>query len=217
MHQHVEVSGKVVKVGPVVPVMSKRQDRQTLKKQDCVLADSNAGVRIVLWEGDVNRLTEGQCYKLSDMTVKVYDGKKFLSMSPEARVVDIADIGQVVTPDAEECSGNRVIRGMVIGVQSTEEYCSCILCNAKVEHTSPENGRCSKCLVVWGLSECGARLVVKGEDNEVYRLTAFKNEVIAICAGVSGNQPYSEKLMEVRDKLTFTANHRDIILTVEKA
>lgn len=221
VQQCVAVSGEVVKVGAVVSVTSKRQDGHVLKKQDCVLADCNASVRIVFWEGDVNRLVEGQCYKLSFMIVKLFNSKKFLSMSQEAAIAEIADIGNVVTSDDGECSGDRVVCGLVIGVQSTEEYCSCILCNAKVEPISQENGRCSKCLVLWRLSECSeqlaARLVIKGDDKQVHRFTAFKNEVIRICASVSGNSSYSEKLMEVSEKMKFTANHRDIIVSVEKA
>lgn len=87
-------------------------------------------------EIDVNRLVEGKCYKLPDIAVKVFDGKKFLSLSQEATATEISDIGQVgmVTSDAGECTGHQVVRGTVIGVQSMKEYRSCILC---IEATLP--------------------------------------------------------------------------------
>lgn len=105
--------------------------------------------------------------------------KKFLSMSPEAEMNEIADIGVVVTPGEEEYTGHRVICGRVIGVQSIEEYRSCVLCNSKVETTSTDTGWCSRCQASWRLAECGkevaARLVVRGDDGQIYKVTDFKN------------------------------------------
>ena len=62
--QQNSVQGKVVKVGEIADIYSKRRERHP-KEQDCIIADSSSRSRNVLWEADVGRLQEGKSYRIT--------------------------------------------------------------------------------------------------------------------------------------------------------
>ena len=51
--QHVCVLGKVVQSDSPMPVQNK--SGQLLHKQECIMADESAQIRLVLWEDDINK------------------------------------------------------------------------------------------------------------------------------------------------------------------
>ena len=53
-------------------------------KQDITLADSDGVAKIVLWQNDVGKLTEGKSYSFTNVVVRSYQGTKYLSM-PKGR------------------------------------------------------------------------------------------------------------------------------------
>ena len=69
----VPVVGKVTNV-----TMIQTRDGKVLNKQDCTLSDSS---KTVLWGDDVEKLKQGLSYELENVTIKVYDGVKYLSLS----------------------------------------------------------------------------------------------------------------------------------------
>ena len=68
INQCVTVVGKVVRVDAAMEVNSK--ESKVLMKQDCILSDSNGSCRVVLWQGDIGKLKEGQCYRMCRVSVK---------------------------------------------------------------------------------------------------------------------------------------------------
>lgn len=55
-NQQVSTIGKAVRVSDEEEITSKLGKK--LVKQDCILCDSDAQIRVVLWESDVGRLIE---------------------------------------------------------------------------------------------------------------------------------------------------------------
>lgn len=51
------------------------------RKQDCVVGDSSACGRVVLWEQDVGKLNEGESYKLVGASVFFSRCELFVSWS----------------------------------------------------------------------------------------------------------------------------------------
>ncbi len=68
INQCATVVGKVVRVDAAMEVNSK--ESKVLMKQDCILSDSNGSCRVVLWQGDIGKLKEGQCYRMCRVSVK---------------------------------------------------------------------------------------------------------------------------------------------------
>ncbi len=126
-------------------------------------------------------------YKLQNVTVRVFNGVKYLSLSTKSEVVAITDIGEVVEESSEEVvggSGGKVISGEIVGVASCETYDSCRNCHVKVTATG-------KCGMKMKLSKCekcfAARLVIDGEDGKEYKATAFTRFLEVIVGGQLGS------------------------------
>lgn len=146
VNQHVTLTGKVVSVKPSETVHSKIRE-ETLTKQDFTIADTTAICRGVLWEKDVGTLIEDQTYKLTNVTIRTFNGIKYISLSENAKIVAVDDIGEVIDDeDVEEgSSGLKVIKGEILGIISCDEYLTCKVYKSKVLPISEIIGECSKC------------------------------------------------------------------------
>ena len=70
MGEDVTVTVKVKSVDPQQEV--KNREGKVLKKQDCVVGDADGCGRVVLWEGDVGKMIEGQSHKLIGVMVRSF-------------------------------------------------------------------------------------------------------------------------------------------------
>ena len=52
-------------------------------KQDITLADSDGVAKMVLWQNDIGKLTEGKTYHFTNVGIRSYQGTKYLSMPKE--------------------------------------------------------------------------------------------------------------------------------------
>ena len=133
LYQKVSVIGKVISVEQEGTVISK--DNKELRKQDCFIADSETKCRVVLWEHSVDALKLDKTYKLSGVTLRIFDGAKYLSGSAGALFEELDDLGNVETTVNqldERRSTSKVLCGKIIVVSSVEEYRSCLTCMCKM-------------------------------------------------------------------------------------
>ena len=78
------------------------------KKQDVLIGDVSGAVRLTLWEGDIGKVEEGMCYKLSGVVVREFKGKKFLSTAKNnCNIIKISDIGCV--EEGEDCDNETTL------------------------------------------------------------------------------------------------------------
>ena len=65
-----------------------------------VVADSSGSIRLTIWEEMIGQVAEGLSYRFTGMMVRMFKGKKFLSMSKtESNIEVISDIGEVEVDD----------------------------------------------------------------------------------------------------------------------
>ena len=147
------------------------------KKQDIIITDATAVARFTVWEDDINRLQQGKSYKLTDVLVREYNSKKYLSTALENTTIqEVTDIGQVIDPNEEDVDKNlgvtQTIENVrVVGVVFLKEYYKCLKCSSKViSSDDPEIGKCSKCLMQQLLDACistvSAQLMIKAGTNQ---------------------------------------------------
>ena len=116
VNEQINLLVKVLKVNEANAVSSKSHMKPLLK-QDCVIGDKFARCRVVLWEKDVGSLELGKSYKLTKVRVRKYGGMKYLSLSEDANVEEVEDIGDVVeSGDGDRAVGERVVKGEVVAV-----------------------------------------------------------------------------------------------------
>ena len=127
----------------------KKEMAATLRKQDCVIGDSEGCGRVVLWEEDVGKLEEGKSYKLIGLTVRSFRGINYLSAGKDSHIENVTDIGetaQLEDGDLEEKGiVRKVVEGEIDGVLYTDDYEGCISCNAKVKANDDVVAECTKC------------------------------------------------------------------------
>ena len=128
-------------------------------------------------------MTIGQCFKLSDILVRQYDGVKYLSLCDGASIEVVANIEDI--PDRIELIGDST---KLIIPPVLEQYIlfQVLLVNVKI---------------VTQISKChrskSAKLVVS-DNNKTWYLTAFNEELDAILDGTEGTS--------IEERLLTTSN-----------
>ena len=127
-----------------------------------IIGDNTANCRLTLWETDVNKLKENCSYKLSDMMVREFKGKRYLSMAKEnCTMEEICDVGDVYENNDEELckDSNEMSNIRVAAVVQLDKYYACLKCTAKVvANEDPEVGSCVKCFTKQSIDMCKQEL-----------------------------------------------------------
>ena len=195
--QLVNVVGKIMNVGKSFEVHSKRRGKD-LRKQECIIGDSGSRCRVVLWEGDVGKLKEDASYRLNDLLVNEYGGQKYLSLTEDAVVEEVTDIGIVASEDEgdEQIEEGDAVEGEIVAVTGMDYYCSCVKCYGKVKIANRVMGECGKCGAKVKLSRCkkqmSVRFIVENGEKQ-WSLTAFGKQLEMIVGEEEGDSIEEKK------------------------
>lgn len=219
--QRVNIIGKVQSIS--APEEIKGKSGTVLLKQDFALADCTDVCRGVTWQEEVNVLKEEHSYKLMNVTVRSFNGAKYVSVGEKSEIQEIGNIGGVVEKDTFDGSGKlKVFQGEIVTVTSVEMYTSCRNCNAKVE-SSEGIIVCAKCNSKMKASKCAkkgvAHVIVEDSAQEEHKVTIFSEVIdsIVIHANLSSsNVDVAEKLL-LAPALCYTVNSKDIVTSVTKS
>ena len=221
--QCVTVSGKVLSIK--VPAAVTSNTGSKLQKQECILADSSISVMLVIWQDEIGKLVEGSSYQFVSVTVKEYNGIRYLSSTIDNEINEIDDIGEINTDLMP--SSHREIRGEVAGVQRISLYKECTAqnCTAKVNTVSDVMGKCSKCNSAVKISLCKdcicADLTVQDAARAKHSVIAFTREVFLII----GNTPSALDTSDVNwlieqlvraEPAVFVVNSKNIVTAVKR-
>ena len=100
VQQEVSLTVKVVSVSQ--PEKVRKGDGSELTKQDIIVRDSTGHTRVVLWEKDVGVLQKDCSYKLQAMTVRSFEGIRYLYKGTNSHLQSVDDIGDVA--EDETCT-----------------------------------------------------------------------------------------------------------------
>ena len=221
VNQKVTVRAKVVEVRAPEEIKQKGTWR-SLCKQDCVIADDSCTARVVLWQKNVGKLREDYCYDFKKLTVRVYDGLKFLSVSDNSDMKEVDDIGDVAAPDDDDDKASgallKLIEGEISAVLYSEHYGSCVTCGGKVKEKGTVLAECTKCGATMKRARCKsssvAKVVVHSEDGMEHRLTLFDNILKPLIPGYQDGD-IVEKLLEL-PKLKIAINKSNIVCSAKE-
>ena len=217
-HQYITVKGKVISVCSEEKITVKNSGR-VLTKRDCLFADSTAVYRCVAWEDQIKLLQENKSYELSKVTVRSFNGAKYLSVGEEGCGINqIEDVGDVIDDESAESGsgGAKVVKGDIVAVVSLDLYKGCRNCNAKVANTSTVFGVCTKCNTKMKLTRCAnqsvANVILEDLDGKEYRVAIFNDvleKIVAVCEATD-EADIGEKLLTA-PTLAYTISHKDIV------
>ena len=74
----VNTRGRITFTGPQETIQAKGK---TLKKQEAVLTNNTASICLVLWEGDIQKISSGCTYELSNVAIKTYQDVKYATLN----------------------------------------------------------------------------------------------------------------------------------------
>ena len=176
-NQKLNIIGKIVSISPPEKLRSKGSGNE-LQKQDFVIGDCTATCRGVLWEQQVDTLEINQSYKMLQVTVRSFNGRKYFSLGEKCEIEKIEDIGEIVDDDLDNGNGGAVVvKGEIVAVIGIDSYRSCRNCNAKVSTVNEFMGECNKCNAKIKLSRCGeknvARVIIEDATGKEYKLSIF--------------------------------------------
>ena len=190
-HQRVSFTGKVTSVSSVEELV-KKSNGKSLRKQDFVIADTTESCRGVLWEEHLNQVEVDCSYRISNATVRSFNGAKYFSVGEQAVIKAVGDIGDIVDELVFDGNGGIVVvQGEIIVVIKIENYVGCKNCSSKVVQVGAV-GECTKCGAKMKLGKCKskyiARVIVEDVDGKEHRVTMF-NEVLHQVVGFSSEVP----------------------------
>ena len=170
VHHRITLEGKVQSVEKIEKVKARGT---MLDKQDVAIADATAAWRCVVWEKDMNKLKEDYSYRLINVTIRTFNGSKYLSLSEKSYIEEITDIGDVVDEGATMGEGSIKIvkKGEIVGVMNIEVHNSCRVCKAKVMAVNDMMGECSKCGMKVKMNKCSKSKVTRFTVGDQKKLT----------------------------------------------
>ena len=116
--------------------------------------DNTGSVRLVLWEQDTTKMQSGQCYSMTNVAVKDYNGTNYLTLTKHTKV-NAAEL-QVDRQDVAVDNGKQMQVGIINYVQ---QYLSCKTCHAKVMDSPQKIIKCSKCGLAQLKSKCSSKII----------------------------------------------------------
>lgn len=208
-YDRVSVMAKVVKVKQPVHVSG------GLTKQDITIADETGRAILTLWEKDVETLTTNTSYHFNKVTVREYQGSKYLSFPKnDASISSIADIGDISDEDFSDCDDDLVHGAEIIGVLSLQTFWSCLMCKAKVVQTTENFGSCTKCQMDQKLTHCSVSSMAKlliSSGTDYHTLNVFDSNL----KDIAEQEPITTELLLAARPFTFTyANN--VITTISR-
>ena len=163
--------------------------KKGLVKQDYWIADATACCKIVTWKENVGVLAVGDCYKLSGLVVRTFNGNKYLSVPTEGfHATKVEDIGVVENVPEEPATEAKFTGVSIVGVKSLEKFDNCYSCSGKVVPKSDSSrvGSCSRCGTLQRLDRCKESAIGRLDfDNgtDTKTVVAFAEVLEKICQG----------------------------------
>ena len=84
----VTVTGKDLFLGQIENILTKGK---MLKKQETLLTDNSASIRLVLWENEITKVNSESAYKLIRVMVREYNDNKYLTVNKQTIVARISE------------------------------------------------------------------------------------------------------------------------------
>ena len=138
-------------------------ESKQLNCQEMIVADESGAIRLSVLENEVNSMKQGESYRLENLSVREYVGKKFVSTSTKGSIIKaIPDIGQVdeqTQPrmSADATPGKHLKDVKVVGLQKFDTYAICFKCSSNlkvaVDEDDEEMGECVRCKMIQRISD----------------------------------------------------------------
>ena len=153
----VNVCGRITLQGPIQTIMSKGK---ALRKQEAVLTDNSATIRLVLWENDISKVSSESTYDISKVVLKEYEKAKYLTLNKSSTIkISQKSISRLDTPSTEVLPNTQCVTFNV---------------NHLVPNASKKTVKCTECGLGQLQASCQQRLLA----NVLFQKGASSNSLL---------------------------------------
>ena len=162
--QLISVKGQVVSVSAVKKIsLPQSNDITKLSKQEVVIRDTTASIRVVLWGDYVNTIIPQVTYLFKHLRVKGTKFEKYLN-TPKTDPFTLEECEEFQQPLVEvddELITSKTIKATILGIQDATRINSCVSCQKPVvqKNQSSPLGVCQSqsCHLTQPLSKCDVK------------------------------------------------------------
>lgn len=116
-------------------------------------------MRLVLWENDAERVTSGGTYHISNVMVREFDGKKYLTLNKKS-IVETSDEAIEREDDINIDNNLSKVNCPAEGVENIKRFLSCNKCQTKIVAVPDKNiVKCSECGLTQLKTKCKQRVL----------------------------------------------------------
>ena len=110
--------------------------------QEAVITDESASVRLVLWEGDINKIESRHTYYLKRAIVKDFNKQNYITLNRQTEIIESPHS----VDRLDENLGQNIKQSLPFppeGVQSIHRYLSCKKCSTSMVNTDRKIVKCT--------------------------------------------------------------------------
>lgn len=214
LYETVDVKAKVLKKAENKQVIIKDGEKAKYKS-DCLIADETNSVKLVLWEGIIDKIHAGKTYHFKQLKLGIFDDVKYLNTSEATDPQEIDDLQNInlTTPEIKD----NTIEGRCIGVQ-IKRTASCIVCNMTINEAQLESETvtCNNCNMTTLSSICNTKLVAQiviqtMQEKKILKFTCFNDAISSFLITTDSQMSLSDIPLEDLQKIMLQAGNKKII------
>ena len=146
----------------------------THTKQDVIVADPTGGIKLTLWNNDINTLEDEVSYNLQNIQIRTFNNKQYLSSTRDGlKMSKIDDIKDIPT-NFPNLDYGQIMKASIFGVNEINQLKGCVKCSRKfvISHEEDEYVTCSSCKTFQRMEHDAAfdmitELITKDEEQNV--------------------------------------------------
>lgn len=173
------------------------------KKQELIVRDNTAWVKVVLWGNHVDSLQLNKTYIFKNLRVKVTKYERYLNTprNDEFTATECEEFTTPLVPVEEDVNTMSTFHGRILGIQTATKSLVCLGCNKKSVEVAGNKAVCQSCGLSQSAKACAtcwlARVLVRPDDSSRNLRLVLPNEMIERFISITGS---TVKLPEVTEE-----------------
>ena len=166
-----------------------RNNTKIYKTECIVVADETDSIKLIIWEDVlIDKIFSSKSYLVKNLTVRVFDGEKYINTNESTIVEEIDDLVNVNLTTSE--TKENLLTGQCLAINMAKKQ-SCIICNAKVGPLpeDKETYTCESChntcLTTGHKTKLVCTLTIKTEDGKLAAFTCFNDAIQRFLTSIS--------------------------------
>ena len=164
------------------------------QKQEVIVRDNTAWVKVVLWGKNVDSLELNKTYLLKNLRVKVTKYERYLSTprNDEFSGTECEPFTVPLVQVQEDVNTTVTVAGSILGTQTTTKSLVCLGCNKKTVEVAGSKAVCQSCGLSQSPKACATswsvRILVKPTDLSRNLRLVLPNEMLERFISITGSK-----------------------------